>query len=67
MDRATRYSLQAIVAGLHRGGIVTDEVMTGIIEQLHEAADSRHRALDAECARHITVLANAIEAEAELG
>lgn len=64
MDRATRHSLQAIVAGLHRSGIVTDEAMAGIIEQLRATADSRHKALDAECARDITVLANAIEVEA---
>lgn len=66
MDEATQAALRAIVAGLESSGVLNDQSIASIVEQLRNAAS-----VEAECDRQdeadsIRALADDIEADARL-
>ena len=66
MDEATQAAFRAIIAGLESSGVLNDQSVAAIVEQLRNAAS-----VEAECDRQdeadaIRALADDIEADARL-
>ena len=66
MDHATQATLRAIIGGLELSGVLNDQTIASIIEQLRQAAS-----VEAECDRQdeadaIRALADDLEADSRL-
>ncbi len=67
MDSATRLALGALVRVLHRRGVIDDDEIAEMINELGETADRQQRTGQSEIAQALLALARDIGRDANIG